>query len=220
MARVLFECQQNGSRSSPPTCDGPVRGAIVGRERIFLVLRVLGLGLSLALASQSDTAAVGAEKLELYDVRIERDRDGIYASMRVRGAYSAALRDMLQSGVPVSFRYTIHVSQPRAWWLDRRIMKKQIETRAKLDVLSREYRLSRSMDGLVLEARSTTDGADVMDHLSRLARVKIAGPDRLEPSIPHLVRARAKVGDEFVLYVVPAAIQTAWVLQLLPAVTH
>ncbi|MFN7972769.1 MAG: DUF4390 domain-containing protein [Acidobacteriota bacterium] len=168
-----------------------------------LVLAVLSLG-------PGQAQAAGEGRLLVSDLSFDQDGEGIYVTMRIDGAFSPQVRDMLQSGVPLSFQYTIKVRKKRTLWFARTVVSRQIETRAKLDALSKEYTLETLAEGQLLDARASADSAAVMEHLSHLVRVKIAEPGDLEAGETYDLQAKAKVLDEFVLYVIPWAIETPW----------
>ena len=173
----------------------------------------------LAWFSQSPAAGAADEPVEptLQNVELDRDDEGIYVSLRVQDGLTPAVREQLRAGVPVAFQYTVKVCRHRRLWFPETVVSRHVETRAKLDVLSREYHLSRSMDGHVLDARDTQNATDAVDHLSRLARVKIAPETVLDRTLPYQFLARAKVQDAFVLYVIPWAVETPWYRQTLEA---
>lgn len=156
-----------------------------------------------------------ADSLVLTDLTFDRDDEGVYVTMELQGAFTSEVREMLHSGVPLSFEYAIRLRRKRPFWFDKTVLARNIVVNAKLDVLTKEYALSRSMDGSVLEAQASDDATYVMSYLSRLERVKIADPVMLQSDATYDLFAKAKVLDEFVLYVIPWAIETPWQRQSL-----
>lgn len=148
--------------------------------------------------------------LSISQLSLERDRDGIYVTMEIEGAFGPKVREALRSGVPLSFEYLVRIRERRPMWFDRTVVSRTLEVRAKLDPLSGEYMLGRSLDGQSLDARTTRELEVAQAYLSRQERLRIEGPDLLVAGATYDVLAKAKVLDEFVLYVIPWAVGTPW----------
>lgn len=166
------------------------------------------LALVAALAKASDEAET--PPLSISALSLERDREGIYVTMELRGAFGPKVREVLRSGVPLSFEYIVKLRERRSLWFDRTVVSRSLEVRAKLDPLSGEYMLARSLDGEVLDARATRDLEVAQAYLCKQEHLRIEGPDVLDAGATYDVLAKAKVLDEFVLYVIPWAVGTPW----------
>lgn len=156
------------------------------------------------------TLGAAGDKLLLSDLTLDRDAEGLYVTMRVEGAFNPEVREVLHSGVPLSFQYSIRVRRKRPLWFDLTVLSRQIETQAKLDVLTREFTLAQTLDGEVLEVKTTRDPAVAMEYMTHLKRLRIGSEAILESDGAYDLLAKAKVLDEFVLYVIPWPIETPW----------
>lgn len=167
------------------------------------------------LLAPGSVAAEEGDKPALSDLTFERDQQGIYVTLKVTGAFSPPVRQVLQSGSPLTFRYTIKLRRKRPMWFAKTVLSCVIETRAELDLLSREYLLSRSVDGVEQKAHASREAAVAMAWMTELPRVKIAESEQIAGGETYELLAKAKVQDELLLFVIPWALETPWQRQSL-----
>ena len=84
-------------------------------------------------------------------------RDGqLLVSFELSDAFSADVRDAIQSGLPTTFSYDIELRRGSSLF-DRTVASMTVEASVRFDNLTRRYQMSRTVDGRVEDARPTED---------------------------------------------------------------
>lgn len=119
-------------------------------------------------------------------------RDGrIYVSFEFIAAFTPEIEAAVRSGLPTSFAYRIEIRRGSAIWFDRTIEQSTLVTTVRYDNLTRRYRLSRAIDGAIIES-AVSEQADVMRHwMTSFERVPLFPMTALEPNGEYYLRVRA-----------------------------
>jgi len=82
-------------------------------------------------------------------------RDGqLLVSFELSDAFSADVRDAIQSGLPTTFSYDVELRRGSSLF-DRTVASMTVEASVRFDNLTRRYQMSRIVDGRVEDARPT-----------------------------------------------------------------
>ena len=95
-------------------------------------------------------------------------RDGqLLVSFELNDAFSADVRDAIQSGLPTTFSYDVELRRGSSLF-DRTVASMTVEASVRFDNLTRRYQMSRIVDGRVEDARPTEDQDAVLSMTSTL----------------------------------------------------
>ncbi len=164
--------------------------------------------------SAPDLPGVGpaAAEASLMDLTADAAGQDLYASFALRDAFSEDVRQRLSAGLPVTFTYYLEVARRRPFWFDKPVARKTVSTTVTYDTLTRQYRLSKSVNDEVTETSVAVSEADMVRWMTRLDRVRLADPSALgrgdEGSL--YVRVKSRLQRRFVLLFIPWDIETGW----------
>jgi uncharacterized protein DUF4390 len=118
-------------------------------------------------------------------------RDGrVLVSFELTDAFSADVRDAIQSGLATTFSYDLELRRGTALF-DRTVASVTVEASVRFDNLTRRYEVSRAVDGRVEEARPTEDQNAVRRWLTRFDQVPLSKTSALEANGEYYVRVHA-----------------------------
>jgi len=107
--------------------------------------------------------------------------------------WTAALREQLQTGTPVTFNYVAKLVRPAALLPDSVLARTNIVAAAKLDTLIGGYTVSRQRDGTIVRVERVTQEAEVRDWLTTVDQFQF------DPESPLKVNAEYYVYVELVI---------------------
>jgi len=171
--------------------------------------------------SADPTAGISRYNAKIRDQALYRKDGYLYADLRLTGAFIGEVRDRIDSGLEVTFKYTLEVLRKRGWWFDRRVVHREVLTRVVRDTLAGRYILSRDLDDEEVARTSTDDPAVMREWMTRLEGIPLlpvaeAGAREGEKEPRLTLRVRAKVRDDFILLFVPWDFETGWERLVLP----
>jgi hypothetical protein len=118
-------------------------------------------------------------------------RDGhVLVSFELTDAFSADVRDAIQSGLPTTFSYDLELRRGTALF-DRTVASVTVEASVRFDNLTRRYQISRAFDGRVEDARPTEDQDAVRRWLTHFDQVPLSTTSALEVNGEYYIRVRA-----------------------------
>jgi hypothetical protein len=153
---------------------------------------LLGMGAAPAWASA---------RVELTELRVEPDDDGLYLSAGVRFELPAVVEDALHKGIAVHFVADAEIVRERWYWTDRQIASVQRYMRVAWQPLTRRWRLNTSSEPIVSTGMGVTltqyydTLAEVMAAVRRIARWRIAAVDQLAHGSRQSLRFRFRLDD-------------------------
>jgi hypothetical protein len=130
-------------------------------------------------------------------------RDGrVWVSFGIDDGLTPALRQAVQSGLPVTFTYDIDLRRGVAFWPDRVLSSVTIAMTVTFDTLTRRHALARTVDGRIEATKSTEDEAEVRRWLTGLDAAPLFPTSHLETNTEYYVRVRARVKphDSFIVW--------------------
>lgn len=116
-----------------------------------------------------------ADKIELTQIELSRDEEGLLLGYQARIELPRAVEDAMQKGVPLYFVAEAELLRARWYWRDKRVVRATRHWRVTWQPLTRRYRvnfgsLSQNYDTL----------ADALGAVQRATRWKLADPSDLE----------------------------------------
>lgn len=157
------------------------------------------------------------------EVQVNRDPDGMLrVHFRVVEALDPRVREALESGIPVRFRYRLRIERKRRFGRDEVVVRRQIERVLEKDNLKNRYRVSPGRDGETAEYASAEEAVRAMTVVTREPLVAIGALPRGEPLILRLKAELQKFKLPFHLHYVFAFlsvldVETEWLEVELPS---
>ena len=140
------------------------------------------------------TLACGALAAATEEVRVmSLVRDGqVLVSFSLTNGFTEELRDAIRSGLPASITYEVELRRNGLLWFDPIVASSTVIASARLDNLTRQHHLTRTIDGRG-EAPRVTESEDVVrEWLTSFERLPLFSTAQLEPNAEYYVKVRAK----------------------------
>ena len=147
----------------------------------------------------------------LFELSATRTGESVVVSLQMRDAIDPARLEEIETGIESTVRYRVRLMRQRSGLMDEELADVEIEACVRRDALSRQYTLTRRLDGDTLEKRMTADPAEMRRFLTSLDRVAIAPADLLKAGEHYEVRARGDLGLVWRFYLIPWPSTTGWV---------
>ena len=169
-------------------------------KRLFVAAAILLPGAVPCLASPT-----------LEQLHAEAKAGSVVVSLQIREALDAPRLEEIESGIESVVRYRIRLLRRRAGLLaDEELADVEVEASVRRDALSRQYTLTRRVDGDTVEKRMTADPEEMKHFLTTLDRVAVASADVLVAGQQYEVRARGDLGLVWRFYLIPWPANTGW----------
>lgn len=149
--------------------------------RRMLLWSVVGV----AAFAAAGVIARAAESLRIVPVVHEGE---VLVSVELNDVDVAEIREVIASGLRTTFTYDIELRMVVPAWVDRTIATAAVAISDQYDNLTRQHRLSKSIDGRVVESLVTTDESEAHKWLTTLARVPLCETSKLDASRDYYVR--------------------------------
>lgn len=114
----------------------------------------------------------------------------VSASFDAPAAFGADVRDVVQSGLLLTFTFSVELRRPSSVWMDRTIGLTTVASSVKFDNLTGVYHVSKTRDGRVFWSDRTQDAAQVRSWMTAFDRIAVGTKDSLEPNADYYVRVR------------------------------
>ena len=130
-----------------------------------------------------------AESLRI--VPIVHDKH-VFVSVEVTDLNTDEVREVIASGLRTTFTFDVELRMVVPTWVDRTIATAVITTADQYDNLTRQHRLTRTIDGRVEDNLVTEDEALARKWLTNLSRVPLCETSKLDPNRDYYVRISAR----------------------------
>lgn len=114
----------------------------------------------------------------------------VLASFLAPTSFDADARDLLQSGLPLTFEYTVELRRPSSLWWDSTLADVVVAASGKYDTLTGAYQVSKLRDEKVVWSESTRELADVQTWMTQFEKVPLEPAVALEANGEYYVRVR------------------------------
>jgi hypothetical protein len=137
---------------------------------------------------------LGAAVLMAADMRVTPiSTDGrVFASVAASSAYTADLREAVQSGLPVTLTFVIDLKRPSTVWFDRTVTTTTVASMVKFDNLTRQYQVSKLSEGRVVSSQRTESEDEMRAWVTEFEHVPLSDGDSMEPNAEYYVRVRIR----------------------------
>ncbi|MSO57288.1 MAG: DUF4390 domain-containing protein [Acidobacteria bacterium] len=117
----------------------------------------------------------------------------VHVSIDLDNGYSEEVREVINGGVRTTFTYDVELKMIVPAWVDRTIATLVVTTSDHYDTLTRLHKLSRTVNGLVVEALVTDNEVVAKKWLTSLNGVVLCRTSRLDLHREYYVRISAGV---------------------------
>lgn len=137
-------------------------------------------------------AAVAVVSAAGVDVRVSPvvDRGRVFASFSAPEAFTPEAEAMMQSGLLLTFSYTVELRRPAPVWFDQTLARVDVAASVKYDSLTGAYQVSKLRDGRVVWSEQTQDAAQAQAWMTEFERVPIDPAEALEANVDYYLRVR------------------------------
>ena len=142
-----------------------------------------GLSLVLALAA----AAPGVADIKITPVVTAGQ---VSASFSAPDAFTDDSREVVKSGVPLTFAYLVELRRPSTIWWDRTLGAASVTASVKFDNLTKIYQVTKQQDGRVTASQTTAKEDEMRAWATSFDAVPIQAAEPLEPNADYYVRVR------------------------------
>jgi hypothetical protein len=155
------------------------------------------------LSAQPSQAAPGLQTLEV----IPLPRDGeVLVSFKLNESLTDDVRTAIQSGLTIKFVYKVDLRRSSAVWVDRTLKSAVVAATLRYDTLTRQYHVTRSVDGRTEWADGTGQEDVAWRWLTKdFARLSLFRGVPLETNAEYYVRVSANASPRNASFIWPWA---------------
>jgi hypothetical protein len=117
----------------------------------------------------------------------------VSASFVAPEAFTGDNRDVVRSGVPVTFNYLVELRRPSPVWWDRTVGSATVAALVKVDTLTSIYQVTKQQEGKVTWSQTTLNEDEMRIWITGFDRVAIHLNEALEPNADYYLRVRLQV---------------------------
>ncbi len=114
----------------------------------------------------------------------------VVVSFELTNAYDDAIRQSISSGLKTTFSFDVALRVVA--WVDRTVATAVVSTSDQYDNLTRQHRLTRTVDGRVEDAMVTDDESVAREWLTAWKRLELCDTKKLDASRDYYVRVSAR----------------------------
>ena len=163
-----------------------------------------------ALCAIASLRTAGADAPSLADLKVLRQGEAYVAAARLEGGLTPELLEEIAAGLETTIEYRLHVCRRRTGWLDQVLVKRRVACTVRHDALTRQYTLTRRIDGDLQDTRVTADPSAMREFLTTLQGVPLIKAAELPAGEECYLKAKSTLGVVWRFYLIPWPFDTAW----------
>jgi len=153
---------------------------------------------------------VRSETPTLQDLIVAVEGDRYVASCRLDGGLTPEILEEIDAGLETTIGYRFQLIRVRHGLPDETILKSRVRCAVRFDALTKQYTLTRRIDGEVQDTRLTPDAQVMRGFLTAVHRLPLAAVSDLQPDQEYYLRAKADIGLVWRFYLIPWPFDTEW----------
>jgi hypothetical protein len=166
--------------------------------------------ITLAAIWLAAVAATSDEPASISDLEVILDGEVYVASARLQGGLTAERIEEIDAGLEITISYRLNVYRERSGLPNPAVSKQRIECTVQHDALTRQYTLTRRIDGELQEKKVTPDDAQMREFMTVLDRLPVATVEEILPGESYYIKARSDLGLVWRFYMIPWRDRTPW----------
>ena len=144
-------------------------------------------------------------------VAVAPEGDRLVVSGRLEDGLSPDMLEEIGAGLETGVVYRVNVYRVRPGLPNEAIAKRRIECVVRYDALTRQYTLTRKVDGDTVDSRVTTEAPAMKQFLTTLDGVGVLPIAGLSTGQEYYAKVKAELGIVWRFYLIPWPLDTAWV---------
>ena len=153
------------------------------------VLVTLFAGLAILVTARESVRAADGAAL---DVKALVKDGRVLVSFTLADGFTSELQTAVRSGIAATIAYEVELRRGGTLWFDRTLAASTVTASVRYDNLTRQHRLTRTVDGRGEEPRLTEDEGEVREWMTVFKQLSLFGTQALEPNAEYSVRVRAR----------------------------
>jgi hypothetical protein len=158
---------------------------------IVLLPIVAGLVLLATMGASARGPAPSGDGVVL-EVKSLAKEGRVLVSFSLINGFTEELQAAIRSGMAATIVYEIELRRGGILWFDRTVATSTVAASARYDNLTRQHRLSLTVDGRGEEPRLTEDDAEVREWMTVFKQLPLFSTQGLEANAEYYVRVRAR----------------------------
>ena len=114
----------------------------------------------------------------------------VFASFTAPTTFTDETREVLKSGLLMTFRFAVTLRRPNGVWWDPTLRELTVATSVKFDNLAVTYQISKLVDEHVVWSDRTTDVAQARTWMTTFDRIPLVAASALEPNVDYYIHVR------------------------------
>ncbi|MEE9218081.1 MAG: DUF4390 domain-containing protein [Acidobacteriota bacterium] len=143
-------------------------------------------------------------------LQVEAQSRQLSINFRVSGAFTDEVEEIIASGLPVTFHHTVRAYRRRAGWFDQRVAETVVTTSAAFDTLTKQYSVSRTVDGQMVDTLVTDKAEDMRNWMTVIDGILLSCEHDTEPLERYYVKVKSEIQNRFVFFFIPWDFETDW----------
>jgi hypothetical protein len=114
----------------------------------------------------------------------------VFASFTAPTTFTDETREVLKSGLLLTFRFAVTLRRPNGFWWDPTLRDVTVATTVKFDNLTGAYQVSKLVDEHVVWSDRTMDLAQVRAWTTTFERIPLVPSSTLQPNVDYYIQVR------------------------------
>jgi len=130
------------------------------------------------------------QKASIKDLNIKETNGAWKVSFDVENCFTEKMEEAIQSGIPTTYTFYIHLYQKRGWWKDRKVASHEFHHTGQYHPIQKVYQVTLEENHSSLVASSLEEAKRLM---SKVEELEIRSSSPLESKTPTYFRIKAEL---------------------------
>jgi hypothetical protein len=147
---------------------------------------------------------------EIDQLQVALEDGHLSVGFTVSGAFTEEVEEVIASGLPVTFHHILRAYRRRTAWVDQRVAEKIVTTSVTFDTLTKQYSVSRSVDGQMVDTLVTDKAEDMKSWMTVFEKIDLPCENAVEMLDRFYVKVKSEIQNRFVFFFIPWDFETDW----------
>jgi hypothetical protein len=130
----------------------------------------------------------------LEDIVWDKIDGNLIVSFKLTNVFSSQLNEVVLNGTPVTFTFFVILYKVRDYWMDKKIVNREIDHIMKYDILQEKFNMKRSWK--IDDVLVTESFAEARKAMTEISNLKILPFDWLENDGPYQIGIKAELSKD------------------------